>query len=61
VAERVGQIWGFDPETQELASMWTRTGQPGLWFTGGPFSLCRAYSRYLALQIQAEELGHDFS
>jgi hypothetical protein len=37
--------------------MWTRTRQAGLWFTGGPFSLCRAFSRYLALQIQAEELG----
>ncbi len=61
VADRVGQIWGFDPETQELASMWTRTGQTGLWFTGGPFSLCRAFSRYLALQIQADELGLHFN
>jgi putative flavoprotein involved in K+ transport len=60
VADRVGQIWGFDPDTQELASMWTRTGQPGLWFTGGPFSLCRTFSRYLALQIQADELGIRF-
>jgi putative flavoprotein involved in K+ transport len=57
VAERVGPIWGFDADTQELANMWTRTRQAGLWFTGGPFSLCRAFSRYLALQIQAEELG----
>jgi len=37
--------------------MWSRTGQPGLWFTGGPFSACRAYSKYLALQIKAIELG----
>jgi len=57
VADWVGPIWGFDPDTQELANMWTRTRQAGLWFTGGPFSLCRAYSRYLALQIQSEELG----
>ena len=57
VADRVGPIWGYDPETQELRNMWSRTGQPGLWFTGGPFSACRAYSKYLALQIKAIELG----
>ena len=37
--------------------MWIRTAQPGLYFTGGAFSQCRAYSKYLALQIQAQELG----
>jgi hypothetical protein len=37
--------------------MWTRTGQPGLWFTGGSFSQCRIYSRYIALQIDAIETG----
>ncbi len=57
VLEKVGQIWGFDMRIQELSNMWMRTGQPGLWFTGGPFSACRAYSKYLALQIKADELG----
>ncbi len=57
VAERVGPIWGFHPEKQELANMWTRTPQRGLWFTGGPFSLCRAHSKHLALQIKGAELG----
>jgi len=57
VAERVGPIWGFDPGTQELRNMWVRTGQPGLWFTAGAFSQCRIYSKYLALQIKASELG----
>jgi putative flavoprotein involved in K+ transport len=57
VAARVGPIWGFDPATQELRNMWTRTGQPGLWFTGGSFSQCRIYSRYIALQIDAIESG----
>lgn len=57
VAQRVGQIWGFHPVRQELANMWTRTPQQGLWFTGGAFSLCRAYSKYLALQIKGAELG----
>jgi cation diffusion facilitator CzcD-associated flavoprotein CzcO len=55
VATRVGPIWGFDDKTQELRNMWTRTRQPGLWFTGGAFSQCRIYSRYIALQIDAIE------
>jgi hypothetical protein len=57
VAERVGPIWGFDTDSQELRNMWTRTGQPGLWFTGGSFSQCRIYSRFIALQIDAIEQG----
>jgi putative flavoprotein involved in K+ transport len=57
VAARVGPIWGFDPNSQELRNMWTRTGQPGLWFTGGSFSQCRIYSRFVALQIDAIENG----
>lgn len=57
VAARVGPIWGFDANTQELRNMWTRTRQPGLWFTGGSFSQCRIYSRFIALQIDAIEEG----
>ena len=34
-----------------MANMWTRTGQPGLWFTAGAFSQCRIYGKFLALQI----------
>jgi len=37
--------------------MWTRTGQPGLWFTGGAFSQARIYSSFIALQISAIEAG----
>jgi putative flavoprotein involved in K+ transport len=37
--------------------MWVRTPQAGLWFTGGAFSQCRIYSRYMALQIEAIEAG----
>jgi hypothetical protein len=55
-ATRVGKIWGFDDEG-ELHSMWRRTGQAGLWFTAGSLAQCRIYSKYLALQIQARELG----
>ena len=57
VADRVGPVWGFDADTQELRNMWTPTPQPGLWFTAGSFAQCRIYSKYLALQIQARECG----
>ncbi|HTC98277.1 MAG TPA: NAD(P)/FAD-dependent oxidoreductase [Bradyrhizobium sp.] len=57
VAGRVGRVWGFDEATGELRNMWTRTPQPGLWFTAGAFSQARIYSRYIALQIDAIERG----
>ena len=57
VATSVGQVWGFDHATQELANMWMPTPQRGLWFTGGSFAQCRIYSRHLAVQIKAVELG----
>ncbi len=60
VADRVGPIWGFDETSSELRNMWMVTGQPGLWFTGGAFSQCRIYSKYLALQIKAAEIGQPF-
>jgi putative flavoprotein involved in K+ transport len=56
MADRVGPIWGFG-DGQELRNMFTRTAQPGLWFIAGSFAQCRIYSRYLALQIKASELG----
>jgi putative flavoprotein involved in K+ transport len=56
VAARVGPVWGHDDEG-ELRSMWCRTGQPGLWFTAGSLAQCRIYSKYLALQVEACELG----
>jgi len=56
VAARVGPIWGFGDEL-ELRNMFTRTPQPGLWFIAGSFAQCRIYSKYLALQIKACELG----
>ena len=56
VADRVGPIWGFG-EGQELRNMYTRTGQPGLWFIAGSLAQCRINSNYLALQIKAIEEG----
>jgi putative flavoprotein involved in K+ transport len=56
VAARVGPIWGFDDQ-QELRSTYVRTAQRGLWFIGGSFAQCRIYSKYLGLQIKAQEIG----
>jgi putative flavoprotein involved in K+ transport len=56
VAERIGPIWGFG-DGNELRNMFVRTPQPGLWFIAGSFAQCRIYSKYLALQIKASELG----
>ena len=56
VAGRLGPIWGFG-DGQELRNMFARTAQPGLWFIAGSFAQCRIYSKYLALQIKACELG----
>jgi len=57
IAARVGPVWGFDEDSQELRNMWMRTGQPGLWFLAGSFAQCRIYSKYLGLQIKAYEEG----
>ncbi len=56
LADKIGPIWGFDKETQELRNMWTKTEQAGLWFIAGGLSQCRIYSKILALQIKLNEL-----
>ncbi len=56
IAERIGPVWGFDAGG-ELRNMWRPTPQPGLWFTAGSLAQCRIYSKYLALQIKAQELA----
>ncbi len=56
VEKRVGTIWGFG-DGQELRSMYTRTGQPGLWLIAGGLAQCRIGSKHLALQIKAIEEG----
>ena len=57
VADRIGRIWGYDEEEQEVRNVWRRTAQPGLWFMAGSFAQSRIYSKYLALQIKALEEG----
>jgi putative flavoprotein involved in K+ transport len=56
VGDRMGQVWGWDAEG-ELHGMWRPTGQQGLWFHAGGLAQCRIFSKVLALQIKARELG----
>jgi hypothetical protein len=56
VADKVGGVWGMDEEG-ELRVMWRPSGQQGLWFVGGNLALSRYYSRLVALQIKAAEVG----
>ena len=61
VAARVGRVWGINPKTQELNSVYNRTGQRGLWFIAGSFAQCRILSKYLALQVKAAQAGLDIT
>jgi putative flavoprotein involved in K+ transport len=56
MVERIGPVWGFGADG-ELNNMYKRTPQQGLWFIAGGLAPCRIYSKYLALQIKAMELG----
>jgi putative flavoprotein involved in K+ transport len=56
MAERIGPVWGLGPDG-ELNNMYKRTPQQGAWFIAGGLSQCRINSKYLALQIKAQELG----
>ncbi|KAL9102444.1 MAG: hypothetical protein Q9163_002405 [Psora crenata] len=56
LADRVADVWGFDEEG-ETRTIWRRTGHPGFWFFGGNLAQCRYYSRILALQIKALDVG----
>jgi hypothetical protein len=61
----LGQIMPRQIETRRTATPWTPSsarrlwsiGQPGLWFLGGGLAQCRIFSKVLALQIKARELG----
>ena len=56
MAERIGPVWGIG-EDGELANMYKRTPQQGVWYIAGGIAQCRINSKYLALQIKAMELG----
>jgi len=56
LADRVGPVWGLDDEG-EVRAMWRPTAQPGFWLMGGSLQQCRPFSKYLAMQIKAAEIG----
>jgi hypothetical protein len=68
LADQVSDVWGMNEEG-ELATIWqsisfvvtpllnVESGHNGFWFMGGNLALTRVYSRFLALQIKAVELG----
>jgi hypothetical protein len=56
VADKVGDVWGLDEEG-ELRVIWRPSGHPGFWFMGGNLGFSRYFSRLLALQIKAAEVG----
>ena len=56
IADKIGQIWGIDPKSSEIANMFVATPQQGLWFSGGGFAHTRIYSHYIAMGIKVREL-----
>jgi len=56
MVDRIGQVWGEDKDG-ELANMFKRTPQEGVWFIAGSLTQARIYSKYMALQIKAVEEG----
>jgi len=65
VADKVGKCWGLGSNTAkdpgpwegELRNMWKPTQQTALWFHGGNLHQSRHYSKYLALQLKARQIG----
>ena len=53
VADNVGEIARLDREG-EWSSMWSQSGQRGLWFNGGGINQMRPGSQRLALLIKAD-------
>ncbi|KAH7906433.1 putative dimethylaniline monooxygenase (N-oxide-forming) [Hygrophoropsis aurantiaca] len=56
VSDRVDDVGGWDDQW-EYAGLWRPSGHQGLWFVGGDLFTARFYSKFLALQIKARDLG----
>lgn len=54
--DQLSPIWGLD-EFGEINGTFRESGHPHLWFIVGSTGLVRGYSKYLALQILAREVG----
>lgn len=56
VIDQTDPLWGVDEEG-EIRGCYRASGHPGLWFGAGNFAVSRFYSKQLALEIKAIELG----
>ncbi|KAJ7484202.1 FAD/NAD-P-binding domain-containing protein [Mycena latifolia] len=56
VIDQTSPLWGIDDEG-ELRGCYRASGHPGLWFAAGNFAVSRFYSKQMALEIKAIELG----
>ncbi|CAL1707713.1 unnamed protein product [Somion occarium] len=56
VINRTSQVAGYDEEG-ELRGAYRPSGHPGLWFAVADFWTTRMYSKHLAIQLKAIELG----
>ncbi|KAF7350593.1 Flavin-binding monooxygenase [Mycena sanguinolenta] len=56
VMDQTSAVWGVDEEG-EIKGCYRPSGHPHLWFAGGDFVTSRFYSKQLALEIKAIELG----
>ncbi|KAI9001124.1 FAD/NAD-P-binding domain-containing protein [Trametes punicea] len=56
VINQTTEVYGLDAEG-ELKGSYRPSGHPGLWFATGDFFTSRFYSKLLALQIKARQLG----
>ncbi|KAJ6522510.1 FAD/NAD-P-binding domain-containing protein [Mycena vulgaris] len=56
VIDQTSTVWGVDEEG-EINGCYGPSGHPGLWYAGGGFEASRFYSKQLALEIKAIELG----
>ncbi|KAJ7636748.1 FAD/NAD-P-binding domain-containing protein [Roridomyces roridus] len=56
VIDQTSPVWGVDDEG-ELLGCYRASGYPGLWFAAGNFSFSRFFSKQLAMEIKAIQLG----
>ncbi|KAH8092245.1 hypothetical protein BXZ70DRAFT_465945 [Cristinia sonorae] len=56
VADKMPKIWGLNDEG-ELNGVWRELGTDGLWYMIGNFAWARFFSKHVALQIKAKQIG----
>ncbi|TCD68933.1 hypothetical protein EIP91_009323 [Steccherinum ochraceum] len=56
IGKKLTKIWGVNEEG-ELNSMYKEMGVSGLWYISGSLGFCRIYSKHLALQLKAKQMG----